>query len=392
MASRALSPGAAVGGASLTLVADDGHGSEPPAAERGPGPLGELLLVGGATPVLFALSWLLRRWLGLDPAEYAVGFAFFYGAYLINDPHFAVSYLLFYRDVRGRALGESFPRAQRMRWWLAGVVVPLLLSAWAIGALWARSSAALGALIQLMFLLVGWHYVKQGFGLMLVLAARRGVFFSGFERLAILGHCYAGWAYAWASPADPGSLVAEKGVVFTTIARSALLERTTFAVFIASALLLAAALGRKLLREGRLPLVTPLTALLCSIWVWSVYSSRDPLVRYAIPALHSLQYLYIVYLYRRGEASERERAPFFEASVRARLGGLAGSALVLGVLLFHLGPSVLDAWLTPARSATTDLGATPYFAALFAVVNLHHYFMDAVLWRRDNPLTRHLRA
>ena len=31
--------------------------------------------------------------------------------------------------------------------------------------------------------------------------------------------------------------------------------------------------------------------------------------------------------------------------------------------------------------------ATPYFAAIYVVVNLHHYLMDMVLWRRENPTT-----
>ena len=37
------------------------------------------------------------------------------------------------------------------------------------------------------------------------------------------------------------------------------------------------------------------------------------------------------------------------------------------------------------------LGETPYFAAIFVIVNIHHYFMDHVIWRRDNPDTRYLR-
>jgi len=45
-----------------------------------------------------------------------------------------------------------------------------------------------------MFFLVGWHYVKQGFGVFIVLSARRGAFYAGRERLAILAHCFAGWA------------------------------------------------------------------------------------------------------------------------------------------------------------------------------------------------------
>jgi hypothetical protein len=42
-------------------------------------------------------------------------------------------------------------------------------------------------------------------------------------------------------------------------------------------------------------------------------------------------------------------------------------------------------------AAGHSLGATPYFAALYAFVNLHHYFMDFVIWRRDNPETQYLR-
>jgi hypothetical protein len=74
---------------------------------------------------------------------------------------------------------------------------------------------------------------------------------------------------------------------------------------------------------------------------------------------------------------------------------LAVSAVALGFVQFHLAPELLDLarWLVPHRTpATLDLGVTPWFAALFAVVNLHHYFMDMVIWRRENPETRFLCA
>jgi hypothetical protein len=177
----------------------------------------EFLLAGGATPLLFPLAWLLRKSVGLDSSELAVGFLMFHAAHIINDPHFAVTYLLFYKDGRARAFGGEFKPLQRARYVLAGVVVPLTLAVWAIAALATKSAFALGLMIQLMFFLVGWHYVKQGFGVMTVLAARRGIRFSRRERLALLAHCFAGWAYAWASPADAGTEVEEKGVVYTTI-------------------------------------------------------------------------------------------------------------------------------------------------------------------------------
>jgi hypothetical protein len=359
-------------------------------ALRRPGGVGELLLVGGVTPLLLPLAWWLRHALGFDDADLAVGFVTFYAAHLINDPHFAVTYLLFYKDVRARALGADFDRAQRARYLIAGFGAPLALAGWMIAALALRSPATLGALIQLMFLLVGWHYAKQGFGVLTVLAARRGVRFSALERRAILAHCYAGWAYSWANPYDPGREVEQKGVVYTTVAHPVWLEPLTLAILLCTIPPLLWLLARKWRREGILPLLAPLTAFLCSVWIWVIYSSFDPLVRYLIPALHCVQYLYFVWLLKGNEALERERAPFFEPAVGARLGMLALTAVGLGWLLFHGLPSLLDDSLVSSDVVRSGLGPTPYFSALYAFVNIHHYLMDAVLWRRDNPLTRYL--
>ena len=44
------------------------------------------------------------------------------------------------------------------------------------------------------------------------------------------------------------------------------------------------------------------------------------------------------------------------------------------------------------RPTIEALGETPYFAAIFVIVSIHHYFMDNVIWRRENPDTRYLRA
>jgi hypothetical protein len=365
---------------------------QPSRAATRTGALAEFLLVGGVTPLLFPLSWALRKGVGIDASEFAVGFLMFHAAFVINDPHFTVTYCLFYRDFASRALGAAFGPWQRARYVAAGVVAPLALAGWAVGALAAKSAVALGLFIQLMFLLVGWHYVKQGFGAMVVLSARRGVRFARGERLALLAHCLAGWAYAWASPADPGTEVEEKGVVYVTIVHPVWLERLTHAVFLSTAVVLLVVLARKWRREGALPLLTPLCAVLCSVWSWSIYSSVDPLVVYMIPALHSVQYLYFVWLLRGSEAREREGPPWFETSARVRIGLLAASALGLGWLLFHGLPSALDDWFVPrrARLAPGLLGATPCFAAIYAFVNIHHFVMDAVIWRRENPETRYL--
>jgi hypothetical protein len=352
----------------------------------------EFAVVGGLTPFLYPLSWIVRKAFGLEQPEYLLSFAMFAAAFVINDPHFAVTYFMYYRDVRSRAFGNGFTGLQRIRYWLAGFVAPLGLIAWGISALYLRSSFSLGLMIQLMFFLVGWHYVKQGFGVFSVLCARRGVRFDKAERWTILGHCYAGWAYAWATPRDLGHAAMEKGVWYLTVAHPRGLDQVATVAFFASIAPLVWVLGSKWRRNGLRPILTPLVALFCSVWPWLIFSSIDPLLIYVIPALHSIQYLYFVWLLEGNKAREREGPPYFERSAVSRLLGLGLGALGLGWFFFHIGPTIFDSTIGErlAKGDLDPIGATPCFAALFAFVNIHHYCMDAVIWRRENPETRYL--
>lgn len=346
-------------------------------------------MVGGATPLLIPLLWLLKTLIGFDSAELAVGFLMFHAAHLINDPHFSATYLLFYRNIRERAFGHTQASAQRVRYLGAAFLVPLLLGIWAAAALSEGSSRTLGWMIQLMFFLVGWHYVKQGFGVLSVLSARRGISWTAHERRALLAHCIFGWLYSRASPADPGTGSEEKGVLYTSFTHPPGLEALTLGLFALSTAWLGYVLVAKWRRERRLPMA-PLLGLLVSVWIWVVFSDIDPLLIYMIPALHSLQYLYFVGLLTSNQARAEEQPPLFKRAARTRLSVFLLGSLALGWALFHGLPDLLDTALISRHTAHSALGPTPYFAALFTFVNIHHYFMDSVIWRRDNPETRFL--
>ncbi len=351
----------------------------------------EFFLVGGVTPLLFPLAWLARRTFGADPAELAVGFLAFHAAHVVNDPHFSVTYLLFYRKVRSRLSAAYWGAAQRARYVAAGFVVPVVLVSWAASALLARSAVSLGWLIQVMFLLVGWHYVRQGFGVLSILSARHGARLTALERRVYSTHAFAAWAYAWASPADRGTEMEERGVVYTTLPHGPLLERVTFVVFVATAVAVAVVVLRRRLVAGRFPPFAPLAGYLSALWSWTVYSRVEPLVVYVIPALHSVQYLYLVGLSTSAEQREVQERPFVSRTLRARLGLLAVSAIALAWVLFHGAPELLDAAWFPRRGRLFDggnLGVAPCAAAFFVCVNIHHYFMDWVIWRRENPDAR----
>jgi hypothetical protein len=375
----------------VTTAFSEGGAASAPVAKSGSDAraLVEFLLVGGATFLLLPLGWLLRHGVGLDDAELTAGFLTFYGAWVVNDPHFTVTYVLFYRDARTRALDRGAPFSSRLRWLVAGVAAPVVLVSWAAVAIRAGSAQTLGWLVQLMYFLVGWHYVKQGFGVLTVLAARRGVRLTARERVVFLAHGFAAWAYAWANPAMPAGEFEEKGVVYRAIARPPWLETVTGTLLVASAVALALTLAARRRRKDRSIPIVSMMGFLVTLWSWTIYSAVDPVLLYFIPALHSAQYLYFVWLMKRNEARIEEGPPSFGRPAPVRLTLLALSALALGALLFHGAPEVLD---HSHRHATDPLGTTPWFAAFFVVVNIHHYVMDAVIWRRENPMTRFLLA
>jgi hypothetical protein len=356
----------------------------------------EFFLIGGGTLVLLPLAWWCRASLGLSESELLVGFLAFHAASLINDPHFAVTYLLFYKDAWRRAWGTQLAPEQRRRYQVAGFWVPLGLCACAGAALVMKSAPILGWMIQLMFLLVGWHYVKQGFGVLMVLSARRGVRWSRMERNVVLAHCWAGFAYAWASPADPGSKSVVNGVFYTTWPHPPGLEGITLGAFASSGVALVVMLVRKWARESRVPPLSGLVGLLITIWLWTVFTRLDPLLAFVIPALHSLQYLYFVALLRRNQAREAAGPPTFKGNAQRELFILAAAAVALGWLILRGLPGWLDGVLVSFAAARSrelaELGPTPYLAAFVSVVNIHHYFMDRVIWRREHPETRHLFA
>ena len=229
---------------------------------------------------------------------------------------------------------------------------------------------------------------------MIVLAARRGVIFLPRERLVHPRPLPpAAWAHAFAGHAHPGREVEEKGVVYTILALPPGLDRVTRVVLAASLIPLVVVLAQKWRREGRLPHRDAAhRAPVQRLGVVDLLGRRSAgEVRGPGAALGAVPLLRVA---PQGERGARARGPAVVRGVRPGAPGDprgVGAGAGLGPLPRRpLGCSTTGSCRAAHRWSA--LGPTPYFAALYTFVNIHHYFMDYVLWRRENPLTRYLRA
>lgn len=311
-------------------------------------------------------------------------------ANFVNHPHFAFSYQLFYgswHQVKSGAL----PSDLRQRWWLAGVWVPLLLALvlFATALLWLQGKPlALGVVLSLMGLLVGWHYVKQGFGMAMMDAALKKRYWPAAVRKALLFNAYACWAGAWTvvnSVGSPQRLWAAVGIPVSVPGPVVVLACLVAAASSTWAGLLVFRAIRQWNAEGLSWKEWPLAGLLAygiTLYVWIGLISFSTAFLLVVPFFHSLQYLTVIGRYKVNETKSKRLTP-------RHLLQFVATGVILGAIGF---------WLLPGAVDFARTGELPHFGApalaiacFWIFINVHHYFIDNVLWRQGNPnVKKHL--
>ena len=316
---------------------------------------GSLLLTAAAVPASAA-------WPGLGAAAGAV---FLYLPALCNSPHYAATYHVVWRE------RESRPRAWRFLLWSLPVVGA------ASAAALLRPEALIPSVRQLYLTLSAHHYASQHFGVAAMYAARaERPLEPAAKRLAQLAFLAAG-AFLMIVVNTRGAGPVPEGGWAAVLPHGVLPPGAYAAALAAGAVSLASYAAAEIVsrrRAGRgLEGTTRLLYLTSLVW-FVVPNLRLPgadrpwpspalwvTLLAVFPFFHCLQYL--------GVTAHRER---LSGPVRPVY---LFSALVLGgALLFQA-----------STAALSGLGVATAIAAgllVEAVVNLHHYFVDALIWRR----------
>ncbi len=378
-------------------------------------------LIGGLSVLVFAVVFLA---VPKNVEIVDLSWTMFYLGFVVNSPHFFASYWHLYVD--------NTKRLREVRFAFAGFVVPVLLSIGIYAASRYRTDHSLGLMVSLMYLSVGWHYVKQIFGVMLVSSAAHGRPVSGvckkLLRVNLLVMWLMSWTFAnqhsWKASAPENGFF---GVSYASANLSQILRNNGLA-YVASHfrlivyLLVGITVAFTVLAFMRQWIQTGSTmapvgwVAWASLYVWYLPVFAHPAYFYLVPFFHSLQYLLfsVTFSWNKARFESEIDAPVvlsapdtaIEDSTEVatkptvdpleigrrrrqqfvlRFGLFLVSAFVLGAAGFHWIPEWMDRNMS-YRSAA--LGGQFWVVAFNVFINVHHYFVDSVIWRGSNPQVR----
>src|SRR5262245_42262989 len=151
-------------------------------------PVTDFLLAGGGSVLVAApLFWLLRDKASAHPFALSLSITL---AVFLNYPHFAHSYQLLYAGIGRRIFGPDTTSKVRLKYIWAGFIAPALIGAFLIGTYLSGSARTLGYAANAFWFFTGWHYVKQGYGVITVLSAIRRIYYSSVEKKLLLLNGY----------------------------------------------------------------------------------------------------------------------------------------------------------------------------------------------------------
>ena len=319
---------------------------------------------------------------------------------LVNYPHFLISYKLAYER------GRPFVLAH---WWQLIVVPAAMVAIFAVayaaydtpvtalplvGALTGMlgSLAGIGQVLSgprlgdllftftfnFMMLTVGWHYTKQTFGCMMVYAYYDGYALTPAQRDLTRRALLTIWVMNFVHTNIGGSQnVFSQFRYYSFDLPDAAGPLSVLLVGAGFALVVWKVFAANYRERGVLPGANMLVPFL-AIYVWWLPQTRQYEFYFLLtPLFHSLQYLAFVYRMEDSRLrSERHR------EIRAT--ALVAGVVLAGWLAFELVPNTLD-------NALGTFGAWQmffFFTAAMLFINIHHYFIDNVLWRFRDPRVR----
>jgi hypothetical protein len=328
---------------------------------------------GWLTGWLAVVLWLVSRIASSAHHPFGSwGLPLFWPATVLMAMHFGMTYRLAYADAGAAMRRRPF----------ALVIAPAILAAVLIGVVATAlaggrriTTDATQAAITSVFLLTTWHYIKQVYGIARIGARYRGISLSAREVTVLRYGLYPLWGLGVARLlVGRGSRFAGFHVGIDLLPGGVITTMRFLAA--GSAIVIGVAVVSASRRAGVAPpalIVAPyLAAFLWIAWPTDYFGTVV-----GLGALHGLQYLACC---RRAETS----LGLGRLTPRTALRWLElfGGAACGGLLATAWAPQLLN------RVMNIDDAPLLFSAVFFVFLNLHHYLIDAVIWRSTGDLVR----
>jgi hypothetical protein len=329
------------------------------------------LLVGWLATIVWVAVFAAGR-LGMGYGVPGLTTIYWVGA-VVTAAHFGLSYHLAYSG------GFASVRARPVALAIGPIVLLATLGVAGVAALRSGEHAELrtiGLLITAVYLLTTWHYVKQVYGVGRVGAAFAKIRLSSREAKVLRYGLYPLWFLGAAQVLARGGHYSFDGYAVGL----SLLPPGGYHVLrllaICSGVPLAVVFVGIAVRTRKLP-PSAMLAPYIAAYLWLALPTNLVLTLLLLAPFHALQYLAVGH-----------RATLAVAAGRPGHHGVGwwlnvfGGAACGGLLVSRWLPQTLDARFTSGH------GPALFTAAAFVFLNLHHYLIDASIWRSKGELVK----
>lgn len=312
--------------------------------------------MGGASILAFVA---LRLWTDGARTEAVYTLAIWL-SWVCNWPHFSSTNHRLYGSTENI---RQYP--------LTALLVPLVICA----GMWAalRSPATFApAFVKIFLLWSPYHFCGQTLGISLLYARRAGITFKKIERYALSSFIFGTYFTQTLLYESGRGEYSYYGIQVPIIGIPTFYFQIANGIMWSSLAIFAVfTLRRHLQKRSRLPLILFLPAL--SHYIWFVQGRSWASFQEFVPFFHSLQYLLIAWAMRMKERSlnaGNAQTRHFVARETTRFGLIN---LLGGACLFYLLPLSI--------SKTTALPLVFVTGIILAGVQIHHFFVDGVIWK-----------
>lgn len=287
---------------------------------------------------------------------------------LVNYPHFSATVYRLYQSPENI---RQFP--------VTAWVVPLILLGAVLACFWQPEMIA-PYFVLLYVLWSPYHYSGQTLGITMVYARRCGFPIGRRERAALAAFIFSTFVCAVIRVQETtanGAIIDTKGISVPALAFPPWMYPGAQAVMWTGALVFAGFVAAWCLERKRLlPPIVLLPAVAQFVWFVPGVGVKSFLV--VVPLFHSLQYLLIALVMQLKVRIDAAEGAHSWRRLRAEAARWGVRNIAGGMLLFIALPFVFAWFGFPTATA---------FAILVAAVNIHHFFVDGVIWKLRNAST-----